>query len=104
MAVKGKKTSTDSTGFDFVIESGLEVPAPQGGGRLKYPTAMLEVGQSFFVPIKEDAEDEKTALNNVYSTLSQSGMNVRKKDPTKQFAVRKTENDGFKGCRIYRIK
>ena len=103
----------------FQIENDVPVPAISGRGRggNVYPFDRLEVGQSFFVP---NSESKPNAAKSLASTVS--GANARYAVPaedgstktnkkgevvpvmvkTRNFVVRRAEENGVKGARVWR--
>ena len=103
----------------FKIEDKLPVPAISGRGRggNMYPFGQLAVGQSFFVP---NSEDKPNAAKSLASTVSSAAARyavpaedgstkTNKKGEvvpvmvkTRMFVVRRVEEDGVKGARVWR--
>mgnify|MGYP003450421325 FL=1 len=103
----------------FQIENGVPVPAISGRGRggNVYPFEVLAVGQSFFVP---NSESKPNAAKSLASTVSSAtaryavpaedgSTKTNKKGEvvpvmvkTRKFVVRRAEEDGVKGARVWR--
>ena len=103
----------------FKIENEVPVPAISGRGRggNAYPFDQLEVGQSFFVA---NSEDKPNAAKSLASTVSSAtaryavpaedgSTKTNKKGEvvpvlvkTRKFVVRRVEEDGVKGARVWR--
>ena len=103
----------------FKIDDSIPVPTISGRGRggNVYPFDQLEVGQSFFVA---NSEDKPNATKSLASTVS--GATARYAVPaedgstktnkkgevvpvlvkTRKFVVRRAEEDGVKGARVWR--
>ena len=103
----------------FQIEDNVPVPAISGRGRgvKVYPFDQLAVGQSFFVP---NSESKPNAAKSLASTVSSAtaryavpaedgSTKTNKKGEvvpvmvkTRKFVVRRAEEDGVKGARVWR--
>ena len=103
----------------FQIENDVPVPAISGRGRggNVYPFEVLAVGQSFFVP---NSESKPNAAKSLASTVSSAtaryavpaedgSTKTNKKGEvvpvmveTRKFVVRRAEEDGVKGARVWR--
>ena len=98
----------------FKIESGIEMPAPEGRGRSgsKYPFDVLEVGQSFFVPDTAEQPDATASLASTVSGATQryasnhptetkvvNGVTVPVKVYSRKFSLRKVDG----GARVWRV-
>mgnify|MGYP005614767139 FL=1 len=103
----------------FQVENGVPVPAISGRGRggNVYPFEVLAVGQSFFVP---NSESKPNAAKSLASTVSSAtaryavpaedgSTKTNKKGEvvpvmvkTRKFVVRRAEEDGVKGARVWR--
>ena len=103
----------------FKIEDSIPVPTISGRGRgvNVYPFDRLAVGQSFFVP---NSEDKPNAAKSLASTVSSAtaryavpaedgSTKTNKKGEvvpvmvkTRKFVVRRAEEDGVKGARVWR--
>ena len=103
----------------FKIENEVPVPAISGRGRggNVYPFNQLEVGQSFFVA---NSESKPNAAKSLASTVSSAtaryavpaedgSTKTNKKGEvvpvmvkTRNFVVRRAEEDGVKGARVWR--
>lgn len=67
------------------------IPPPTTGAKgNKYPIEALEVGDSFFVPGKRPAE--------ISACYFRKALTLRRK-----FTARTLEENGVKGCRVWRI-
>lgn len=109
----------------FAVESGVPIPEAKrggGGGRKgprgsKYPFATMENGQSFFVPATEDMPNPAKTLASTASTAKKAfgtvtgTREITRKGETKTvdaytydrgFIVRAVEENGVKGCRVWR--
>lgn len=109
----------------FAIEDGIAIPEAKrggGGGRKgprgsKYPFATMENGQSFFVPATEDMPNPAKTLASTASTAKKAFGEVtgtreitRKGETrtvdaytyTRGFIVRAVEENGVRGCRVWR--
>ena len=95
------------------IENDVPVPAISGRGRggNVYPFDQLEVGQSFFVEgEKTIAPSTVSAANSRYAVPSADGATETNKAgetvpvmvKTRKFVVRRVEEDGVKGARVWR--
>ena len=74
------------------IDSDISLPSPKGGaGVVKYPFRQLEVGQSFFVPGKTQAD------------LSGS-IGAARRAMGRKFATRRVTEDGVTGTRVWRLE
>lgn len=79
---------------EFIIEDNVPIPNRKrgGGGRkAKYPTHLLEVGQSFFIP------DAPKGGGGYYATMSST---FNRRYAPKRF-VQRAEKDGL---RIWRVE
>ena len=103
----------------FQIENDVPVPVISGRGRggNMYPFDQLAVGQSFFVP---NSESKPNAAKSLASTVSSAtaryavpaedgSTETNKKGEvvpvmvkTRKFVVRRAEEDGVKGARVWR--
>ena len=103
----------------FQIENDVPVPAISGRGRggNVYPFEVLAVGQSFFVP---NSESKPNAAKSLASTVSSAttryavpaedgSTKTNKKGEvvpvmvkTRKFVVRRAEENGVKGARVWR--
>ena len=103
----------------FLIENDVPVPVISGHGRggNVYPFKVLEVGQSFFVP---NSESKPKAAKSLASTVcsatarfavpsedgatktNKKGETVPVMVKTRKFVVRRAEEDGVKGARVWR--
>ena len=103
----------------FQIENDVPVPAISGRGRggNVYPFEVLAVGQSFFVP---NSESKPNAAKSLASTVSSAtaryavpaedgATKTNKKGEvvpvlvkTRKFVVRRVEEDGVAGARVWR--
>ncbi len=103
----------------FQIEDNVPVPAISGRGRgvNVYPFAQLEVGQSFFVANSESKPNAAKSLASTvssaaarYAVPSEDGATKTNKKgevvpvmvKTRKFVVRRAEEDGVKGARVWR--
>jgi hypothetical protein len=89
--------SAPESNLGFKIDSAVPIPAPQRGilGEPRYPFGILEVGQSFMVPIsKEKPNPAKTLASTV------SSANKRYRKSGKRFIIRPVEG----GARIWRLE
>lgn len=109
----------------FEIESGIEIPkvTRNSNGQEKYPFAVLEVGQSFFVADEDAASgDAKKTMTSAISAAHErfsepdasgamrtvqkgkdAGKEVPLKVKTRTFTVRVDSKDGVPGARVFRI-
>ena len=112
-------TEANSAIAEFQIEDNVPVPAISGRGRggNVYPFDQLEVGQSFFVA---DSESRPNAAKSLASTVcsataryavpaedgstktNKKGEVVPVMVKTRKFVVRRAEEDGVKGARVWR--
>ena len=103
----------------FQVENDVPVPAISGRGRggNMYPFDQLAVGQSFFIP---NSESKPNAAKSLASTVSsattryavpsadgatktnKAGETVPVMVKTRKFVVRRVEEDGVKGARVWR--
>ena len=103
----------------FKIEDGIPVPTISGRGRggNVYPFDQLEVGQSFFVANSEDKPNAAKSLASTvssatarYAVASEDGATKTNKKgetvpvmvKTRKFVVRRVEENGVKGARVWR--
>ena len=103
----------------FQIEDSLPVPAISGRGRGSnvYPFGQLEVGQSFFVANSESKPNAAKSLASTvcsatarYAVPAEDGSTKTNKKgevvpvmvKTRKFVVRRVEEDGVKGARVWR--
>ena len=103
----------------FKIENKVPVPAISGRGRggNVYPFDQLAVGQSFFVPNSESKPNAAKSLASTvssatarYAVASEDGVTKTNKKgevvpvmvKTRKFVVRRAEEDGVKGARVWR--
>ncbi len=97
----------------FEIEDSIPVPMISGRGRTgaTYPFEQLEVGQSFFVEgEKTIAPSTISAATARYAVASEDGATKTNKKgevvpvmvETRKFVVRRVEEDGVKGARVWR--
>ena len=103
----------------FQIENGVPVPAISGRGRgcNVYPFKVLEVGQSFFVANSESKPNAAKSLASTvcsatarYAVPAEDGSTKTNKKgevvpvmvETRKFVVRRVEEDGVKGARVWR--
>ena len=103
----------------FQIENDVPVPAISGRGRggNVYPFDQLAVGQSFFVPNSESKPNAAKSLASTvssatarYAVASEDGATKTNKKgevvpvmvKTRKFVVRRAEEDGVKGARVWR--
>ena len=103
----------------FQIENDVPVPAISGRGRgcNVYPFNQLEVGQSFFVANSESKPNAAKSLASTvssatarYAVASEDGATKTNKKgevvpvmvKTRKFVVRRAEEDGVKGARVWR--
>lgn len=89
-------------GMEFVLESGIDIPAPTGGRRpgvAKYPFAMMEVGQSFFLKIEHpfDSEEFDKEAKRLQSNLSGAVRRHRKVSGTDFSGVSRRVDDKVLG-------
>ena len=101
------------------IENDVPVPAISGRGRggNVYPFDQLEVGQSFFVANSESKPNAAKSLASTvssatarYAVASEDGATKTNKKgevvpvmvKTRKFVVRRAEEDGVKGARVWR--
>lgn len=80
----------------YEIEDGI--PIARFGRKDAYPFGELEVGQSFFVPLKS------ADANRHYQQASITGAIsfYRKQHPERRFVTRQCEKDGVRGVRVWR--
>lgn len=100
-----EKPKVVHTPGQFVIETGVELPAiKRGGDRSQiYPFDQLEIGQSFFVP---NTETMPNAGKTLASTVSSATRRHKASTPPRVFTIRAEAlaADGVtKGARIWRI-
>ena len=103
----------------FKIENDVPVPVISGRGRgcNVYPFNQLEVGQSFFVANSESKPNAAKSLASTvssatarYAVPSEDGATKTNKKgevvpvlvKTRKFVVRRAEEDGVKGARVWR--
>ena len=103
----------------FKIEDNVPVPAISGRGRgvKVYPFGQLEVGQSFFVANSESKPNAAKSLASSvcsatarYAVPAEDGSTKTNKKgevvpvmvETRKFVVRRVEEDGVKGARVWR--
>ncbi len=103
----------------FQIENDIPVPAISGRGRggNVYPFDQLAVGQSFFVANDESKPNAAKSLASTvccatarYAVASEDGATKTNKKgevvpvmvETRKFVVRRVEEDGVKGARVWR--
>ena len=103
----------------FQIENDVPVPVISGRGRgcNVYPFNQLEVGQSFFVANSESKPNAAKSLASTvssatarYAVASEDGATKTNKKgevvpvmvKTRKFVVRRAEEDGVKGARVWR--
>ena len=103
----------------FKIEDKLPVPAISGRGRggNVYPFKELAVGQSFFVPNSESRPNAAKSMASTvcsatarYAVPAEDGSTKTNKKgevvpvmvETRKFVVRRVEEDGVKGARVWR--
>ncbi len=95
------------TGNAFEIETGVEVPKVKRGGkgRSKYPFEVMEVDQSFHVPVTEGNEEPWKSMASVVSSATRR-FKTEEGEVTRKFVVRPAAEDDVKGqgARIFRIK
>jgi hypothetical protein len=85
----------------FTIEGNIEVPERVRRGKTeKYPFSQLEVKQSFFVPAGDLQDVVKTVTHAAYGAEKR----FEKQGTSKRFTVRKFEQDGVSGARVWRIE
>ena len=84
------------------IKIDKDIPVPSGSdrrcGERKYPLKMMEVGNSFFVPL-EKGDDLKRMANR----LSQARQTYQKRNEGVRLTQRMWEEDGTVGIRIWRV-
>ena len=75
--------------FEYEIDRAIPIPPPsRGPGAVKYPWAVMEVGDSFFVPgITKD---------NIYSSIKNASRDGR------SFVARRVTENGVRGLRVWR--
>lgn len=71
----------------MMIKIDKGIPAPASGRHLKYPFAMMEIGDSFFVP----------------TTTSSNILVCAYKHRPKRFTTRSVVENGVRGIRVWRI-
>lgn len=81
--------------MEIKIEKGIEIPSKKGKYN-KYPFGQMEVGDSFFVPIKEGGN--MRSFQPQISSLAKS-YSLRNKNNEWEFTVRQ-EGVGVRGWRI----
>ena len=103
----------------FQIENDVPVPAVSGRGRggNVYPFKVLAVDQSFFVPNSESMPNAAKSLASTvssatarYAVPAEDGSTKTNKKgevvpvmvKTRKFVVRRVEEDGVKGARVWR--
>lgn len=87
----------------IVVEKGIPRPAKQRGGRhLKFPFAVMDVGDSFVVPRRSDAT-WKNYQNSAHYAVSYQKRNFAKTGDGKKFEALTVVEDGQKIMRIWRI-
>lgn len=105
----------------FEIKDSIPVPAISGRGRGRggdvYPFKVLAVGQSFFVPNSESKPNAAKSLASTvcsatarYAVPAEDGSTKTNKKgevvpvmvETRKFVVRRVEEDGVKGARVWR--
>jgi hypothetical protein len=89
----------------FKIDDDVPLPRPgwRGGRRCKYPFNELKVGQSFFTPAEtKDAKDRNRCCRRL-SSCATSFAKSRRKQGLMRFAVRRVEEDGITGVRVWRL-
>ena len=105
----------------FLIKNDVPIPAISGRGRGRggnvYPFEVLAVGQSFFVPNSESKPNAAKSLASTvcsatarYAVPAEDGSTKTNKKgevvpvmvETRKFVVRRVEEDGVKGARVWR--
>lgn len=105
----------------FLIENDVPIPAISARGRGRggdvYPFKVLAVGQSFFVPNSESKPNAAKSLASTvcsatarYAVPAEDGSTKTNKKgevvpvmvKTRMFVVRRVEEDGVKGARVWR--
>ena len=71
------------------IEKGVPLP-PKGSASRIYPFGQMEIGDSVFVPGRKSSN-----ANSILTTWIRKGW---------KFTARNCEQDGAKGCRVWRVK
>ncbi len=94
----------------FEIEKGLPIPAYIRGNGLKgskYPFAKMEIGDSFFVPVKGIMGNPVTRkqLAQLQRSLCQTARKYRQHGhPEFKVSTRTINTDKEKGVRIWRVE
>lgn len=70
------------------------IPVPPRKSSTKYPFGVLEIGQSFFVPVSEKLPNPSKSLSTTCS--------AQKRKTGKRFVIREVTENGAKGARIWR--
>lgn len=88
---------------DYTIDKGVKIAPTGTGGRRKYPWAVMEVGDSFFVPI-EDPDKDRFLRSSIYNA-GRSSLTTRGFDRAEyNVVVRKTSENGTVGLRSWLVK
>lgn len=90
------------------VEVQRDVPVPTRRGRIKYPIAELEVGESFFIPanlgLQDGDRDELKTMNLLQARLSSCTRAVAENNPGRRFATRRVVEQGQRGVRVWRTE
>ena len=79
----------------FKIQSEVPLAKIVKSRRFKYPWALMQKGDSFFVPTTKE-----TTIGKLQACLSSSGLNYSRKNTGTKFATRRVEG----GVRVWRVK
>ena len=91
---------TMNTGFKFPVQPDVPLPKPFDS-RCKYPWRLMEVGDSFFVPVEASGDPHLVlpAIRRVLSAV-RSGIVYRHKKSAERFTCRRDES----GVRVWRTE
>ena len=82
---------------EFKVESGIEVAArPRQQAKLKYPWPVMQVGDSFFIPVNDNDRVQKQ------SSVQSSGRQWGVTHNGAIFCTRTVEENGKRGIRVWR--
>lgn len=81
---------------DFKVESGIPIPEVIEQRASAYPWTEMEVGDSFYAPVRKEGND---TVSRVRNRVNQARANAKKK-----YGIDTIINADHEGVRVWRIK
>lgn len=81
---------------DFKVDKGVPIPEIIEQRASAYPWTEMEVGDSFYAPVREEGDDTVTRVRN---RINQARANAKKK-----YGIDTVMSPDHQGVRVWRVK